>query len=188
MKNTFLVLFLLCFLTGCNDRKLTHQETVSKYYSAFDSSHYHEISALIHDTIILTSGDYVTPYTHKSFYEFFKWDSIFQTSYKIVQLKAENDQIIAAVASNSVRFKFLKNDPLTCNYKISFTSGKISKIESLDCPGTDWDVWQKERDSLVYWIKNNHPHLDGFINDLTMDGALNYLKAIELYETDNNTL
>ena len=73
---------------------------------------------------------------------------------------------------------------MTCQYKISFISGKISEIESLECKGADWQIWQKEVNSLVSWIKINHPILDGFINDMTMNGAMNYLKAIELYELD----
>jgi hypothetical protein len=186
MKNTFLILFLLYFLTGCNDQKLTNKETVTKYYNARDIANYNKLKTFINDSITITAGDYVIPYTHDSFYEEFKWDSIFSPSYKIVELEEKNNQIIASVASNSVRFEFLKNNPLTCQYKISFNSGKISKIESLECIGTDWKIWQKERDSLVSWIKKNHPELDGFINDMTMNGAINYLKAIELYETDKN--
>lgn len=77
---------------------------------------------------------------------------------------------------------------MTCQYKISFNSGKISKIEELECKDADWNIWQKKRDSLVSWTKKNHPELDGFINDMTMNGAINYLKAIELYETDKNAL
>lgn len=182
MKNTFLVLLLLNFLTGCNEQKLTHQETVTKYYNVRDVANYDELKKLISDSITITAGDYVMPYNHDSFYEQFKWDSIFNPSYKIVELKEKNNQIIASVALNSVRNEFLKNNAMTCQYRISFNSGKISKIEELECQGADWNIWQKERDSLVSWIKKNHPELDGFVHDMTMNGAINYLKAIELYK------
>ncbi|MBD0851909.1 hypothetical protein [Maribacter arenosus] len=188
MKNTFFILFLLYFLTGCSDQKLTHQETVTKYYNARDAANYNELKTLINDSITIIAGDYVMPYSHDSFYEQFKWDSIFRPSYKIVELEEKNNQIIASVALNSVRNEFLKNNAMTCQYKISFNYGKISKIEELECKSADWNIWQKERDSLVSWIKKNHPELDGFINDMTMNGAMNYLKAIELYETDKNAL
>lgn len=91
---------------------------------------------------------------------------------------------MATVASKSLRYAFLKNNPLTCRFTIVFNSGKISRIESGECVGADWDIWEKKRDSLVGWIKKNHPYLDGFINDMTMDGAIHYLKAIELYKMD----
>jgi len=51
------------------------------------------------------------------------------------------------------------------------SSDKITKIEALECSDANWNVWQAERDSLVNWVKINHPELDGFINDLTMNGA-----------------
>lgn len=188
MKNTSLILLLLYFLMGCNDQKLTHQETVAKYYSARDAANYNELKALINDSITITSGDYVMPYTQDSFYEEFKWDSVFRTSYKIVELEEKNNQVITSLALKSTRLEFLKNNPMTCRYKISFNSGKISKIEELECKDADWIIWKKEVDSLVSWIKKNHDELDGFINDMTMNGAINYLKAIELYETDKKPM
>ena len=42
-------------------------------------------------------------YSQESFYEQFKWDSIFQPTYEIVELEDQNDQIIATVASSSKR-------------------------------------------------------------------------------------
>ena len=147
---------------------------------------YNELKTLINDSITIVAGDYVMPYTDDSFYEEFKWDSTFRPSYKIVELEEKNNQVIALVTLNSVRNEFLKNNTMTCQYQISFNSGKISKIEELECKDADWNIWKKERDSLVSWVKKNHPELDGFINDMTMNGAINYLKAIELYETDKN--
>lgn len=173
-------------MVGCNNHKLNHQETVKEYYNAFDSGNYTQIRALINDTITITAGDYVTRYTHESFHEFFKWDSIFKPSYEIVELKEKDNHIVATIASKSLRYEFLKNNPLTCQFKIFFNSGKILKIESWECLGADWSIWQKERDSLVHWISKNNPNLDGFIHDMTMDGATNYLKAIELYKTGTN--
>lgn len=58
----------------------------------------------------------------------------------------------------------------------------------MECVDADWNIWQMERDSLVKWVSINHPELDGFIHDLTMNGAINYLKAIELYENSKDTL
>jgi hypothetical protein len=184
MKNTLFILILLYSLIGCNEPKLTYQETVTKYYKARDAVKYNDLVTCINENVTIIEGDYVMPYNQDGFYEVFKWDSIFQPSYKIIKLEERNDQIIASVALSSIRNEFLKNNSMTCQYKISFISGKISEIESLECKGADWQIWQKEVNSLVSWIKINHPILDGFINDMTMNGAMNYLKAIELYELD----
>ncbi len=183
MKNKLPIILCLVLLVGCNNKKLTHQETVIKYYDAFDSSNYNEIKALINDSITILSGDYVTTYTHESFYEFFKWDSIFKSTYKIVELEEKKNDIIVIVAQENLRNKYLKNNPLVYKVKVSFDSGKISKMEDLDYIDVDWEAWSQERDSLVSWIRNNHSNLDGFVNDMTMDGSINYLKAIEKYTT-----
>lgn len=188
MKNTFCLLFFLYLFTGCDNQQLTHEETVTNYYKARDATNYQEVKRYINDSITITEGDYVMPYDQNSFYEVFKWDSIFQPTYKIVELVEKKNKVMVAVALKSIRNEFLKNSSMTCQYEISFNAGKISKIESLECTGADWNSWQKERDALVNWINQKHPELDGFINDMTMNGAINYLKAIELYETDKTAL
>ena len=182
MKNKLFLLFGYLFLVGCGQNHLSHMQVTSNYFNARNAMDFEEIKATISDSIIITEGDYVMPYTHHSFYEVFKWDSVFQTTYEIIDLKEINDQIIATVALNSIRNKFLKNEPMTCQFKLSFIAKKISKIESLDCEDADWEVWQKGVNELVIWIDANHPDLNGFIHDMTMYGAQNYLKAIELYE------
>lgn len=182
MKNSIIILIFCNFLLGCNQQELTPKDTITAYFKAFSKADYSQIKTLVSDSLTITEGDYVTPFNQASYYEHFKWDSIFKPTYEILELKEENNKVLATVASYSVRYKFLKNNPLTCKRSISFKSGKISKIEILDCIDVDWTVWQKERDSLVNWVASNHPELDGFINDLTMQGAQNYLKSITLYK------
>lgn len=188
MKSIFSILLLLLFFTECDEQKLTHKEIITHYYNAKDAGNFAEIKAVVGDSITIISGDYVMPYNQDSFYENFKWDSIFKPSYKIIDLEEEDNQIIASVSQSCIRNNFLKNNPLTCSYKISFGAGKISKIEELSCDGVDWNTWAKERDALVAWIKKNHPKLDGFINDMTIKGSMNYLKAIELFESREKEL
>jgi len=188
MKYVIAITLFIILLAGCGQQEISNQEVTKKYYEARNSLDFSAIKKLVNDSVIVVEGDYVMPYSHESYYEVFKWDSIFQTSYKLVELKESNDQIIASVALSSIRNKFLKNDLMTCKFKLSFNSGKISKIESLDCSGADWNNWEKERDSLVNWISVNHPELNGFIYDMTMNGAKNYLKAIELYESHKSDL
>lgn len=184
MKNALIFLILAFLVFSCINKKASPYETVTQYYEARDASDYEAIKTYISDSITIVEGDYIMPYDQKSFEEVFKWDSIFQPSYELVELEERNNQILASVTLNSIRNAFLKNESMTCLYSISFLSGRISKIESMDCTDVDWAVWQKERDALVEWTRKNHPNLDGFINDMTMKGAINYLKAIELYQSN----
>ena len=182
MRNTLIILLVLCLFTGCGTKKLSRKETVTTYYNAFDSGDFNKIKAVIHDSITLVSGDFVMPFNKTSFKEFYKWDSIFEPTYEILQLSEDNNDIIATITQKNIRNGFLKNNPLKLNIKVSFISGKITKLEELDYIDVNWTAWNQEKDSLVNWIKANHPELDGFVNDMTMTGAMNYLKAIELFE------
>jgi len=188
MKNLLLILLSIMLLTKCWHETQTNKELVTNYFDARQSGEFEKIKAVVNDSFTITEGDHIMPYSLDSYYEVFKWDSIFQTSYKIVKLKDVNNQVVASIDLSSIRNKFLQNDQMTCQFKISFDSGKISKIESLDCQGADWAVWQKKVNTLVSWIETNHPDLNGFIHDMSMEGANNYLKAIELFETNEKNL
>lgn len=181
VKSTIVIFALLC-MVGCAEKESTTAEKITAYYEGFQKSDYEQIKQMIADSLTMVEGDYTTAFTPESYYEQFKWDSVFKPVYKMVTLEKQGEQVMAKVAVNSLRYEFLKNDPLICSHKFYFTSGKISKIENLDCIDADWAVWEKERDSLVSWVKLHHPELDGFIHDLSMKGAVNYLKAIELYQ------
>lgn len=181
VKKILFVLILILF-GSCSERKSTPKELVMEYYKGFENSDYDHIRDLIADSLVITEGDYTMTFTPESFHEQFKWDSVFKPVYKIVELENQDGQIVSTASVKSLRFEFLKNNPLTCRHKFHFKSGKISKIENLDCSNANWEIWQKERDSLVNWVKLNHPELDGFINDLSMKGAVDYLTAIDFYK------
>ncbi|WP_282074723.1 hypothetical protein [Maribacter aquivivus] len=177
MKNTFFILFLIVVLTRCDNEKLSHKETVTIYYKAFDSGDFNKLKGVIHDSITMINGDFVTPFDKDSFYEFYKWDSIFEPSYEVIDLTEENDNLIATISQKNIRNEFLKNNPLQFKVKISFASGKITKLEELDYIGVNWQEWNQEKDSLVNWIKVNHQNLDGFVNDMTRKGAIELYKG-----------
>jgi hypothetical protein len=186
MKNLCCTLLLLCLVAGCTDRKPAPQETVAHYIEARDTGNFTMLRTLINDSITITAGDYVMPYDMASFYEVFQWDSVLGTSYEIMELKEQNNKIRATVAMRSDRNAFLQNNPMTCWYTFSFISGKISGIEEMECPGFNGDAWAQKRDSLVEWIKQNHPERNGFIYNMTMQGAMDYTRAMELYKASKN--
>lgn len=186
MKLFFYIFLIIAFFNKCDQGKLNNKATVEKYYMARDAADFKDISLLVSDTITVVEGDYVMPYTLESYYEVFKWDSVFQTKYKIIELEEVESQVIVSVTLSSIRNAFLQNNPMTCKFKLSLQSGKISKIESLNCKDANWEIWQKRVDALVKWVDINHPELNGFIHDMTMNGAKNYLKAINLYNLSEN--
>ena len=163
-------------------------EVAEQYFQARNSMDFEVIKGLVNDSITVIEGDYVMPYSHKDFYEVFQWDSVFQTKYKIVGVEEIDEHVIATVDLTSIRNKFLQNDRMTCQFKLSFQSGKISEIQSLDCRNANWEIWQERVQLLVNWVDDNHPELNGFIHDMTMDGAENYIRAIQLFEASENDM
>ncbi|APG59828.1 hypothetical protein [Christiangramia salexigens] len=176
------IIIISIFLSSCAVNKVPKPEQVMKYYQGLQKSEYPEIEKVLSDSLIISEGDYVMKFTPESYYEHFKWDSVFNPAYKIVGLKEQENFVSATVSVSSSRFDFLENNPLTCKRRFYFKHGKIRRIENLDCVDANWIIWQKQRDSLVAWVKINNPELDGFINDLSEQGAINYMKAIELYK------
>nr|WP_297787950.1 hypothetical protein [uncultured Allomuricauda sp.] len=181
MKKLFF-LSILYVIASCSGENLDKAEQIKKYYEGFKNSDFNKIKEVIADSLTITEGDYVMNFDRESYYEQFKWDSVFRPNYKIVTIKNHKGDFTAMVAVESIRFKFLKNNPLTCEHRFYFSSGKIAKIENLNCKDANWGVWQQERDSLVNWVKQHHPELDGFVNDLSMKGAQNYVRAIDFYK------
>lgn len=186
MKN-IAFLFILIVGIGCTEKNNTPSNQITAYYKGFKNGDYNQIKRTLSDSLVTTEGDYIMAFSRESYYEKFKWDSVFKPIYKLISIENLEEQAIVTVRVNSPKLKFLKNNPMICSYRFNFKEGKISKIENLECPDANWELWGKEVDALVMWTQLNHPELDGFINDLTMKGAQNYMKAIALYTNRKDT-
>jgi len=185
-KYIFLYLTICLVLVSCGETKMSPTGIVEAYYEGFENGNFGQIRKVIGDSISIKSGDYVSSYSRNSFYNFFKWDSVLQTRKKLVELDTSGSEVITTISYSSARYQFLNNNNLTCSYKIIFKDEKISLLEELDCPNANWPAWEKQVNELVEWIKIHHPELDGFINDLTMQGGINYMKALQLYKNREN--
>ena len=89
----------------------------------------------------------------------------------------------AIISKTCKRIRFLHDSATVYKVSIAFEGNKITCMETFDYEVFDFGKWQSNRDSLVKLIDENHPYLSGFVNDQTLTGAQNYLKAIELYES-----
>ena len=181
---TSLLLILILYF-GCTNKKTPSPEAaVRQFYKGFTTGNFNAIDAVLSDTVKTKEGDYLNSYSKTDFYSLFQWDSVFKTSYEIKDLQNIENEIVVTIASRSLRYEFLKNNPLVYKRKFSFKADKIAFTETLNYLDTDWKVWENRRDSLVVWIKAKHPEIDSFIYDLSKNGAINYLNAIELYNTE----
>ena len=186
MKNWVVFMFTLVIVSACSNERLLRSEAVTKYYNGFDTGNFNEIKSVLGDSITLSSGDYVMPYGHSDFYEFFKWDSVFDTSFKIIDLIEKGNQIEVKIKSESDRYRYLENNPLETKFLISFDEERITSIKDLGSETADWVIWRTKVDTLVNWTKVHHPELDGFIFDISMKGAQNYREAIRHFERGPN--
>lgn len=189
--NKIIVLFLslLIGFVSCktSDKKNSKLEIVQKYYKALNNSNETEMVALISNNIIIreSESNYQEEFSQKKYAEWLKWDSVFNPTYKILEIELENNVVKTKVSKIDKRIFFLHTEPIVWHEIIRFDTNKITMVERNKYEAFNVTKFLKNRDTLVTWIKKKQPELDGFINDQTESGGIKYLKAIELYEKEN---
>ena len=181
MNRYLLFISFLLYSLGAFSQEMTAIDIVKSYYNALNEGNFSKVQPFVSNTVTIIEGDVVVPYSAKSFYDFFQWDSVFSPSYEIQEISQSENQVIVKLSVVSERLKFLKNSPMSSKMKFTLRNNKIYMMEVVEYFGVDFDVWQYERDTMVKWIDENHSVLSGFINDLTKKGAENYIDAIRLW-------
>lgn len=177
----FLVLTSIGLFSCKNTEKAYDQMEIAKnFYAALDNSNPSKTTDLITKTFTTIDDGFEQNYSGSDYAEWVKWDSVFQPTYEILKIEKENGIVKAKISKTDKRISFLHNEPIITDEIIKFHNNKIISINRTSAV-FKVDVFIKNRDVLVNWITENHPELNGFLNDQTKSGAITYLKAIELY-------
>jgi hypothetical protein len=92
------------------------------------------IKSTLSDSRISIAGDYRMAYSRETFYEKFKWDSVFKPVYTLVSIESDGEHPIATVIMRSPKLEFSHYNPVTCRYTVYFKNDRIVRIEDLDSP------------------------------------------------------
>ena len=183
------IAFILCVAIGiiaCKNpkREIDKLQIARSYYEVLDKSNVSGIETLLADSLLTkeTEYDYEQTFSKKEYVEWLKWDSVFEPTYKILEIGQENGTVKAKVSKTDKRISFLHKEPIVTEQIIYFDDDKIASIETTKYVIFNDSTFVKNRDGLLNWVDKNHPELGGFINDQTKTGGMKYLKAIELYK------
>jgi hypothetical protein len=138
---------------------------------------------LLTDSLVTkeTAYDYEQTFSRSEYLEWIKWDSVFDPNYEILQIDQKDEYIKATISKIDKRISFLHEQPIVTKQLIRFDQDKIVSVETTEYVVFNDAAFVKNRESLLSWIDENHPELNGFIYNQTAPGGRQYLKAIELY-------
>src|SRR5690606_10902839 len=100
-----------------------------RYYNVLDNSDCFKIGALISDSILVRDGDYIQKFSQNDYVQWLKWDSVFDPTYKILQIEQENGIVKAEISKMDKRIMFLHREPIVTTEIIRFNGNKIVSVE-----------------------------------------------------------
>ena len=181
-------LILLAGLMSCKktEKTIDKLEIAEKYFKALDKSNSSEMENLLTDSLITTipKYDYEKRYSKDEYLgKWLKWDSVFEPTYKVLEMNLDNGIVNAKVSKTDKRILFFMQKPFLTNEILRFQNDKIYTVET-QYLNFDEATWEKNRSGLLNWTKENHPklNLNRYINDQTEAGGKKLSKAIELYK------
>ncbi|WP_338731391.1 hypothetical protein [Mangrovimonas cancribranchiae] len=182
-KFTVLLLLITIGIISCKNsgKEIDKLEIAKEFYIAIDNSNPLKTTELITEKFTTIDDGFEQKYSGNEYAEWVKWDSVFQPTYEILKIEKENGIVKAKISKTDKRISFLHHEPIVTDEIIQFEGNKIKNINRTSA-SFNVEEFVKNRDELVNWITENQPELNGFLNDQTKSGGMNYLKAIELYK------
>ena len=182
-KTTVLLLLLTIGIISCKSSKKEFDklEIAKEFYIAIDNSNPLKTTERITERFTTIDDGFEQIYNRNEFAEWVKWDSVFQPTYEILKIEQENGIVKAKISKTDKRISFLHHKPIITDEIIQFEGNKIKAINRTSY-SFNVEEFVNNRDEFVSWIAENQPELNGFLNDQTKSGGMNYLKAIELYK------
>ena len=168
-----------------SEKTIDKLEIAKKYFAALDESNSSKMKDVLTDSLItgIPKYEYEVRYSKNDYVEeWLKWDAVFEPTYKVIEMHLENGIVKAKVSKSDKRILFFMQKPFLTNELLRFQNDKIIAVET-EYLNFDEATWEKNRTGLLNWISENHPELNGFINDQTESGGKQFLRAIELYES-----
>ncbi|WP_298533328.1 hypothetical protein [uncultured Algibacter sp.] len=191
MKKFSVIIILVLISISCKEKtfekEISKLEIAKSYYKCLDNSDVSGIATILNDSLFTkeTEYDYEQTFSLEEYVEWVKWDSVFEPTYKILQVKQEGEIVKARISKTDKRVLFLHEEPIVTNQVIRFHMDKISSIETTKYVIFNDTTFIRNRNRFLNWIDENHPELKGFIHDQTKNGGLKYLKAIDLFKKEN---
>ncbi|MEM1257132.1 MAG: hypothetical protein AAGC45_08025 [Bacteroidota bacterium] len=179
IKTTSIAILTLLFLACQNPQE---EQLARYYYHALNVSDFERVVQLQYDSVRVKEGPYTASYSVRDYINWLQWDSVFQPKYEILDLKTHGEAVTLRVSKVCQRIQFLNGGPMVSKERIRLKEGKMYELEIQEFISFDNEGWDAKREQLVNWIDAHHPELNGFIYDQTLQGGLNYLRALELYQ------
>jgi len=181
MKNLKLLPFLLLLLTLACSPKPDLTKITKEFYQAMEAHDHSKITSFYSDSVRVMGKGYRSVYTKAAYKDWVEWDGFFEPTYEILSLTESDNYVEAQIRKSDPRILFLNGEPFITTERLNFVDGKLQSLEILEEQYNE-ARWIETRELLVNWITENHPELEGFIFDQTLEGAENYGHAIKLYE------
>ena len=118
-------LILLVGLIGCkkSEKTIDKLEIAEKYFVALDESNSSKMKDLLTDSLItaIPKYEYEVRYSKNDYVEkWLKWDSVFEPTYKVLELDLVNGIVKAKVSKTDRRILFFMQKPFLTNEILRF--------------------------------------------------------------------
>lgn len=182
-KITTYVFLTAIILMSCENKQIQSKniEITKQYFKVLNHAEPSKVMNWLANSLKITEEEYRQTYSKNEYSKVLQWDSVFTPNYRVLNIEEKDAIVNVKISKIDQRISFLHdNEPFVTNHQIKFHEGKIVEIAT-DYVNFNYAAWEKNKTELLSYINQNHPELNGFLNDLTKDGGIKFLKAITFY-------